>query len=146
MVISSCIQRRVLRDKTGSERKDEEENADSETMAVELKEENEHKAEIIDQESYEKTKISIFNDIINILTSGKLSLHTEFKKGERKKKLNEWVRKINDITGDIRADNITYTNNLRNAISIFITRKLGLKAKGNPKKCGQCCDDKSQKS
>lgn len=44
-----------------------------------------------------------------------------------KKKFNEWVRKIKDITGDIRTDNIIGIN----AISVLITRKLGLKAEVN---------------
>ncbi|CAI9725592.1 Hypothetical predicted protein [Octopus vulgaris] len=106
-----------------------EEGGDS-SHSGELKEENENGAEIIDQESDERTEeqISILNEIIDIWTSGEHSFYTGVKKVDRKK-LNEWARKINDITGDIRTSNITDTNNLINVISIFIARKLGLKAK-----------------
>ncbi|CAI9724908.1 Hypothetical predicted protein [Octopus vulgaris] len=99
-------------------------------MTEELKEENENEAEIIDQEGDKGTEeqISILNEIIDIWTSGEQSFDTGFKKVDRKK-LNEWVRKINDIIVDIRTGNITDTNNLINAISIFVVRKLGLKAK-----------------
>ncbi|CAI9715809.1 Hypothetical predicted protein [Octopus vulgaris] len=53
----------MLDSKTSSERKDEEQNEDSESIAVELKEENEYEAEIIDQKSDGRTEeqISILN-------------------------------------------------------------------------------------
>ncbi|CAI9732672.1 Hypothetical predicted protein [Octopus vulgaris] len=113
----------VLRDgKTNSERKDEEENADSETIAVELREENKHEAKIMDQESDERTEeqISILSEIVDIWTSDEQRFHTGFKKVDR--------NSMNDITDDIRNGNITDTNNLINAISIFVARKLSLKA------------------
>ncbi|CAI9717868.1 Hypothetical predicted protein [Octopus vulgaris] len=82
-------------------------------MAVELNEENEHKAENINQESDESTgkQISILIEIFDIWTSGEQRFYTSFKKVDRKK-LNEWVRKIKDIAGDIRTENTRDTNNL----------------------------------
>lgn len=61
-----------LYSKTSGERRNEEEFAGIETMAVELKEENEREAEIIDQKRGERTeeKIYILNEIINSWTSG----------------------------------------------------------------------------
>lgn len=111
--------------KTSGERKDEEERADGETMAAELKEENEDEAEIVDQESGERTKelISVLKEIVDIWASGEQSFYTGLKKVDIKK-LNEWVRKINDIIGDIRPDSITDINDLMNAISIFVSLEV----------------------
>lgn len=65
----SQFQGRLLREsKTSVEWKDEEKIANNETMAVELKEENAHEVENIDQESDERSKeqISILNEIGDI--------------------------------------------------------------------------------
>lgn len=75
------IKRRAFRDtKTNDERKDDEGNADSETMAVNLKEENKDVFEIMDQERDERSEeqISILNGIIDIQACGEQSLHSGF--------------------------------------------------------------------
>lgn len=112
---------------SNGERKDGEENAANETNAVELKEESEPEAENIDEESDGKTEEQgfILNEIIDIWSSGEQSLHMQLKNVDTKK-LCEWVRKMNDITGGIWSNNIKGTYDLINAISIFIAWKIDL--------------------
>lgn len=61
-------------------------------------------------------------------TCGEPSFHTGFQNVDRKNLIKS-AREIYDITDDIKAGNITDTNNMINAISIFIAKKSGLKAK-----------------
>lgn len=111
-------------------RKDEEGDVENEAIAVELREENEYVAEVIDQECDERSEehISILSEIIDSWTSGEHSFYRGFNQVD-KKRLNDCIKKRNDITGDIRIDNFIDTINLINRISMFIYRKLSLIAK-----------------
>ena len=41
--------------------------------------------------------------------------------------LNDWTKKVNETLKEIRTENITDTNKLINAVSVYIARKAGLK-------------------
>ena len=48
-------------------------------------------------------------------------------KSFNRRKLTDLVRKVNEVLTDIKTINITETNNVINAISIFVPKILGLR-------------------
>ena len=120
------IKRRVtIRGEEMEETTSENEEGE-EIIRQDIEQEEEIIVEIVETEDRSEEVKNMIKEIVEIMKNGQKSNVKGWKKVDRNV-LNEWTKKVNETLKEIRTENITDTNKLINAVSVYIARKVGLK-------------------
>ena len=82
--------------------------------------------EMIETDDRREEVKNMIKEIVEIMKNGQKSNVKGWKKVDRNVS-NDWSKKVNETLKEIRTENITDTNKLINAVSVYIARKVGLK-------------------
>ena len=93
----------------------------------------ENEATQVDTENLGEEEKIMIQDILNLMKENSRIELREFNKIDRSV-LAQWSRKINCILKHIRTENITDTNILIKAVTVYVGKKIGLKACGSKNK------------
>ena len=93
----------------------------------------ENEATQVDTENLGEEEKIMIQDILNLMKENSRIELREFNKIDRSV-LAKWSRKINCILKHIRTENITDKNILIKAVTVYVGKKIGLKACGSKNK------------